>query len=155
MQKSKTEFIRCKENNMDRKELKEEALLRMKKLNLAKNVINDFRDKDVVYYSEYQNSLFPAVLYWVSNRDDLVMQIKNFEKRTGYLVYHAILTPTNFGILFSMLFVSEYKDEWEYERSDIDENIVYAMVENLSDSNLSDMGSIGYKSVMGGLERRF
>ena len=140
---------------MDRKELKDEALYRMKKMNLADNVIEEFEKNDVLYYSEYQNEIFPAVLYWVSNRKDLEKVIKDFEKRTRYLVYHAILTPTNFGILFSMLFVSEYKEDWRYERSDIKDNIVYAMVENLSDSNLSDMGSIGYRSVMGGLERRF
>lgn len=138
----------------NKKILKEEALRRMNKVNLTKDVINLFSKEDKLYYSERQSGLMPAVLYWLDNNEDYVKMVKDFEERTGYLVYHVIKTHTSFGVILDFLFVSTYDDDWEYEIEDAGEYTrVMSMANNLTDEHMSDMGSILVKPKMGGLER--
>lgn len=138
----------------DKKILKEEALRRMNKLNLMQDVINLFSKEDKLYYSERQSGLMPAVLYWLDNKEEYVKMVKEFEERTGYVVYHVIKTNTSFGEILDFLFVSTYDDDWDYEIEKYGEHIrVMSMANNLTDEHMSDMGSIYVKPKMGGLER--
>ena len=95
---------------------KKEAIERLKilheKYELLENVITEFEKEDTLYYSEYKNKVFPAVLYWVSNREDLTELVKKVEEEKGILVYHAILTPTIYGTYFSLLYVSQNQEEY-------------------------------------------
>lgn len=139
---------------MDKKIIKEEAIKRMKKLELMDDVISLFSKEDRLYYSERQNKQFPATLYWLDNNEEYTKLVKEFEKKTGYVVYHCILTRTSFGTILDMLFVSKYEEEWEYELEEVNGKY-YAMsnARNLTDENLSDMGTIVIRPVMGGIER--
>ena len=90
---------------------KKEAIERLKilqdKFELMDTVTKEFEKDNTLYYSEYVNHNFQAVLYWVSNEEKYVNIIKEVEENKNILVYHAILTPTiysssmilSFGIL--------------------------------------------------------
>lgn len=135
--------------------IKEEAKRRLKYLGVMEEVNSLFSKEDRIYYSERQNKMFPAVLYWLDNRPEYVKMVKEFEKRTGHKVYHCILTRTSFGLILDMLFVSKYEEDWEYEFEEYPDGSfrVMSMANNLDDDGLSDMGSIIVRPVMGGLER--
>lgn len=132
---------------MDRVEMKEEALARMKALKLHKNVINEFKNEDKL------NVSYPpfGALYW-ANEDEMKL-IKAAEEHYNILVYHAIRTETIFGSLLSMLYVSSYDEELEYDREDLEALCPHAYVENLSEPMFSEFGSIGIQPVAGGILR--
>ena len=132
---------------------KAEALVRMKALKLMWEVIDDFKRNDTVYYSERQNNFFRAILYWVDNHEEYADAIKKFEKEHNALVYHAQLTHLEFGDCLSMFFVSEYEEDWEQERKDLQNGETLAYVENLDDDMFSEMGYIGFESTQGGVMR--
>lgn len=136
---------------------KKEAIERLKilheKYELLENVITEFEKEDTLYYSEYKNKVFSAVLYWVSNREDLTELVKNVEEEKGILVYHAILTPTIYGAFFSMLYVSKNKKEWENEKTDLKDSLPLAYCTNLSDSKMAEFGGIQIAGAMGGIRQ--
>lgn len=132
---------------------KEEALKRMKMLSLMSNVIKDFEKNGKVYYSERQNAMFNAILYWVDNEPKFTKIIQEKEKKNNILIYHCQLTHTQFGDLLSLLFVSDDEDNWEDERQELRNGIAYCYVANLDCEYDSDWGTIGIKPSMGGVLR--
>lgn len=136
-----------------RQEMKKEALKRMSMLKLLDNVIKDFDKDGKLYYSERMSVVFDGILYWVDNNKDFSKYVKDFEKESGYLVYHCQLTHTSIGDMFAMLFVSNNKADWAIEDEELEEGYTYANVINLDDDSLSEMGSIGVKPMNGGITR--
>ena len=145
---------------MDRKLQKEEAINR---LNLFKdNHGNNLVMKDVynglgvtkrtLYVSERMSKDFPAVLYWAKNYEGLMDKVEDFEKEYNAYVYHVILTHTTFGDMYAMLYVSDEKEYWEEEREDLKEGYAYANVWT-PDIGVEEIGEIGVKASMGGIER--
>ena len=130
---------------MTREQMKIEALERMKKLQLMDCVTRDFRNDGVLYESEGMGAL-----YFLN--EDEQKYVDDFEKSSDCLVYHVIHNMTNFGELYSMLYVSPYEEEWEYDREDLESGIVMANVLNVS-GGFTDMGSIGVRPSIGGLIR--
>lgn len=129
----------------DKARMLNEAIKRMKLLKLHPNTIEDLKD-GTVNVSRQMGALF-----WADEDEQKI--IAKFENENNALVYHAIFTPTNFGRCFSMLFVSQYEEEWEIDIEDIKEHYPIAMVINLDDEWCSDMGCIGVKPMFGGLVR--
>ena len=138
---------------LQKKEAIERLKILHKKYELLENVITEFEKEDTLYYSEYKNKVFSAVLYWVSNREDLTELVKKVEEEKGILVYHAILTPTIFGTFFSMLYVSKNKKEWENEKTDLKDSLPLAYCTNLSDSKMAEFGGIQIAGAMGGIRQ--
>lgn len=138
---------------MFKEKQKEEALKRMKALNLMPQVIEDFKKNDKIYYSERQNRIFNAVLYWIDNDEKYVEIVKKFESKTKSLVYHCQLTHLEFGDCLSLLFVSANEEDWPTENELLKQGVAFAWVENLDDEWCSEMGSIGIKPSMGGVVR--
>ena len=130
-----------------------EALKRMTTLKIMKRVRDDFEKHGTLYYSERQNAFFDGILYWVSNKQEYVDLVKNFEKETGALVYHCQLTHTSIGDMFAMLYVSKQKSEWAMDNEDLSQGVAIANVINLTDPSLSDIGSIGVAPKNGGITR--
>lgn len=122
-----------------------EAIKRMKALKLHKNTIADLKQGTVNVSKQM------GALYWANEDEQKI--IEKFEAEHNALVYHAIYTPTHFGRCFSMLFVSQYEEEWEMDNKDIKAGYPIAMVINLDDEWCSDMGSIGVTPMFGGLIR--
>lgn len=140
---------------MTRQKQKQEALKRMKLLKLHSNVINEFKQEDVVYYSERLNAIFDGILYWVSNNPQFVELIKEFETKHNALVYHAHYTNTTFGGCLTLLYVSQYEEEWEMDKHDLSETEIHtcAYVIIPDDPDFSEFGYVGLVRKNGGISR--
>ena len=114
------------EVNMTKKEMRKEAADRMRLLGLLdekeQSVIRDFEEEHKVYVSRTRNlyaspmnqGVMVGVLYeWSDEERTLVEKVEN---QFQILVYHMIRNVTNVGILYAMLSVSSYEEEWTAER---------------------------------------
>lgn len=129
-----------------REVMKKEALDRMRKLNLISDCINAFKKDDTVWSSQVMGTL-----YELSKEQQEWVDI--FEKEYGGLVYHVIITPTEFGMCFNMLYVSKHMDEWNMDNNDLDILCPCVYVKNLDDEFCSEFGSIQIRPINGGLVR--
>ena len=127
-------------------EQKQEAIARMKKLDIYVQAITEFEKENLVNKSEHG-----GILYWLDENEQEM--VKEFEEKYGALVYHIIHNYTSFGELYAFLYVSKNKDEWDYDNDDLNHNICLAYVKNLDEDTYSEFGSIGIKSQFGGLVR--
>lgn len=127
-------------------EQKQEAIARMKKLDIYVQAITEFEKENLVNKSEHG-----GILYWLDKNEQEM--VKEFEEKYGALVYHIIHNYTSFGELYAFLYVSKNKDEWDYDNDDLNHNICLAYVKNLDEDTYSEFGSIGIKSQFGGLVR--
>lgn len=131
-----------------REQMKQEALARMKLLNLHPNVVNEFRNEDNLNYSE--GTL--GILYWAT--DEMKQIVESFEKRTGYTVYHLIDNNNEeIGHMLTLLYVSTEMEEWTYDRRDIQDGCPLAYVENMTYPDCSEFGSVGVRPANGGVVR--
>lgn len=128
-----------------KKEMKTEAVERMKLLGMNPQAIEEFEKEGNLNLSRY-GVLFPL-------EDEQWKRVRQFEKENGYCVYHVIQNFTNIGEMLSMLYVSTFKEEWEQDRIDIQEHIPMAYVANLDDEVCSEFGAIGVETIFGGLVR--
>lgn len=131
---------------MFKKEQKEEALKRMKLLGLHENAINEFDEENKLNLSETMGAL-----YWLNDKEKQI--IKEFEEENGGLVYHIIHNFTEFGELYSIFYVSKHQEEWEMDIEYIKENLSVVYVKNVDDMFCSEFGTIGFKTLNGGLVR--
>lgn len=124
--------------------VKDEAIERMNLLQLHKNVIKEFQDENRLNKSESF-----GILYWLTDEEQQL--VNDFEKEhEGYLVYHIIKTNTvDMGIIYDLLFVSIFEDDWPLEREELKDNIVMSY----SVTPFSEIGSICIKQKNGGLAR--
>lgn len=131
---------------MEKTKQKQEALERMKMLKLHHNVIKEFEKDGIVNLSESG-----GFLYWLNGDEQTI--VDEFETEYDALVYHVIHDFTEFGELYSLLYVSKDEDEWKYDREDIENGIAIAYVKNTTEENFSEFGSIGIRPNIGGLVR--
>lgn len=127
-------------------EQKQEAIARMKKLDIYVQAITEFEKENLINKSEHG-----GILYWLDENEQEM--VKEFEEKYGALVYHIIHNYTSLGELYAFLYVSKNKDEWDYDNDDLNHNICLAYVKNLDEDAYSEFGSIGIKSQFGGLVR--
>ena len=138
---------------VNKQKQKEEAIKRMKLLQIMPQVIKDFEKNDRVYYSERQNSFFLATLYWLDNHKEYVDLVKEFEKKHHALVYHAQLTHLEYGDNLALFYVSSEEEEWTRDKEDIRHGQLFSRVLNLDCEYDSDFGYIGVRPAMGGVVR--
>ena len=134
--------------NVSKKSKKTEAVKRMKMLDLYNPYIKAFKDKDEIFMSEMTGGV-----YEFSSNTELCNKVKEFEAEYEALVYHVIHTLTEFGELYSFLYVSDYEEEWEMDNEDISEGYALAYVWNATDEWCSEFGSIGVRGKFGGIVR--
>lgn len=132
---------------------KDEAIKRLEILKLHPNVLKEFKKEGTIYYSERLNQIFDGLLYWVSNVKEYEQVIKEFEEKHNALVYHAQLAKFEFGTCLSLLFVSQYAEEWEQDKQDLEIMHPYAYVVNLDIPEYSECGRIGIVRKNGGISR--
>lgn len=131
-----------------KEEMKQEALFRMKLLNLHPNAVNEFQNEGKLNYSE--GTL--GILYWAT--DEMKEIVEDFEKRTGYTVYHLIDNNNEeIGHMLTLLYISTDMEEWSYDRRDIHEGCPLAYVENMTYPDCSEFGSVGVRPTNGGVVR--
>ena len=134
--------------NVSREIKKTEALNRMKTLQLFTPCIKAFEKRNEVQLSEMTGGL-----YEFSGDEDLTAKVKAFEEEYNALVYHVIHTYTQFGELYSFLYVSDHQDEWDMDNEDIKDNYAMVYVWNKDDEWCSEFGSIAVRQKFGGLVR--
>ena len=134
-------------------EKKTEALARMKMLKLHKNVVNDFESEGKLNYSEPARlgSALVGVLYWLE--DEEAKLVREFEEEYKAVVYHVIHSYTEFGELYSYLYVSDYDEEWDEDRRSIKNEESLAYVHNVDAPECSEFGYIGVQPAFGGVVR--
>ena len=89
------------------------------------------------------------------NEFNVINAINEFEKEYNSYVYYIIFTRTNFGDCYSMLYVSNHKEEWGADRKDIENKEPYAYVYNETTPYCSEIGSIGVEKRNDCLVRTF
>lgn len=125
--------------------IKEEAIERMKLLQLHQNIIAEFKRENKLNKSETRY----GILYWLDEEEQKL--VDDFEKENeGTLVYHVIKTNTvDFGIVYDLLFLTNDEEDWELEREDLKEDLVLSY----SITPFSESGIIQIKKINGGLVR--
>ena len=134
---------------------KEEAIKRMKKMGIFNETIKQFKEDDLVSMSEPARMLGITIgaLYWLN--DDQKRVVQNFEEEYDALVYLVVRSYTNIGVMDSLFYVSDHKDEWFMDNADLDENYACVYVINHDMPDCSEFGSIAWKEVSGGILRQF
>ena len=125
---------------------KQEAIERMKMLKIYSQAIKEFEKENVINVSEHG-----GILFWLD--DEQQEMVKRFEEKYNAVVYHVIHNYTEFGELYSLLYVSQHENEWDYDKDDIRDNIALCYVVNKDEENFSEFGSIGIKPQFGGVIR--
>lgn len=132
---------------VSKEEQKAEAIKRLKMLKIHPNVIEEFQ-----YKKPLLNYSYRGFLYWIKdNRWEEI--ISDFESKYNAVVYHAIFTPTEFGDLLTLLYVSSHEEEWFMDNEDLEQGFAYAYVANLTDDNCSEIGSVCIEPIFGGVIR--
>ena len=133
--------------NISREEKKAEAIQRMKALGIVPGVIKEFERYDIVEVTE------PPLggLYYLN--EDQKKMVADIENEHNCLVYLVVRSYTSIGMMDSFLIVSDYEEEWEYDREDIENDIVFTYTHNYDEPMWSEFGSIGIKKIGGGLIR--
>lgn len=125
---------------------KAQAVERMKKLGIMEQPVKEFEDEGKLNLSENG-----GLLYYL-NEDEQKM-VDDFEKENNGLVYHVIKSRTTIGLMYALLYVSEYLEEWKMDMEDLEEGQALAYVVNMDMPDCSEFGTIGIESVNGGLKR--
>ena len=134
--------------NVSKEIKKEEAIKRMKVLDLFGPYIEAFKDKDQIFMSEMTGGV-----YEFEANTELVDKVKEFEAEHNALVYHVIRTLTEFGELYTFLYVSDYKEEYVLDNADIKAGYALAYVWNKNCEWCSEFGEVGVKGLFGGIVR--
>ena len=121
-----------------------EALFRLTKLKVHPNVINDFKKDGTL------NSSTQGILFWLEEHEKEI--VKNFEEKFNAVVYHIIKNFTEFGTMYSMLYVTSEQEVWEEDDEMLDNGQTIACV---TDGYFTDLGTIGVKPFIGGIVRTF
>ena len=131
---------------MNKERQKQEAIERMKLLELYPNIIKEFEKDGILNMSESE-----GFLYWLNSDEQAI--VDDFENKHNALVYHVIHNYTEFGELYSLLYISENENEWGYDKDDLKNGIALAYVKNVNTDWCSEFGSISIKPQFGGLIR--
>lgn len=131
-------------------EKKQKALELMKQLDICKDYVEIFKEKDIVTYFEQY------IGYWAFQEEDLMARIKAFEEKWNALVFAVTHEYAEFGECYSFLYIPDEKDEWDdivmfYNTPNT--YYAFAYVWNKDYDYDSEFGSILVKTRFGGLKR--
>ena len=129
---------------VSREEMKQEAIQRMKNMQIRDDVIDSFKNGKITMSSK-------GNIYEVPQ--EKLEFVKEHEKEIGVMIYHVIHSFANIGETYEFLFVSNYREDWNYERSLVKKNIIYCYSENVTHPDWSEAGSILVENVNGSLLR--
>ena len=128
---------------------KDKALELMKRLDIYKQYIKDFKEKDLVCYFER----FAG--FWDFQNPELEAKRKEIQEKYKCLVYAITHEYLEGDELYSFLIVTDYPEEWEYLLQDagINKHYATAYVWNKSCEYCSEFGDIVVEHAFGGLRR--
>ena len=135
--------------NIPHKRKLDEAIYRMKLLGFSEAQIEAFQDRNMIPLFLTGNE---AITFF--HEPPAGSYIRMLEEKHNMLVYCIITTGTSMGTMESLLFVSDYEEEWEDEHVDLEDGYALTWTENLTYPACSEFGSIGFtKSATGALWR--
>ena len=112
--------------------MKQEAISRMQRLELDESVIEDFKNGKLSLSDHNRITDVP---------EDILRQINEWENKFHNLVYHVV--HGDFGYeTYECLSVSNYKEDWDYENSIMDDNWVMSHSINIDIPRYTESGSI-------------
>jgi len=126
------------------------AIKLMETMDLYKPYIKAFKEKGIVtLYEDY------AGFYIEETEQELLDNIKEFEKEHDCLVYAVTHEYTQFGECYDYLIVPKYEEEWNdlISYSNQTKHVVFAYVVNKDDPWCSEFGDITINQFGGGLVR--
>ena len=139
------------ENLLTKEEQRDFACKCLEKLGCYKPYLNAFKRKTDPVVTMYEGFggyyLDPK---YGSHETELMDKIKEVEETYGGTVYAVIHNMTEFGELYSMLWVSKYAEDKPFT---CERNWAMAYVWNKDCPEYSEFGSIGVKAALGGLLR--
>lgn len=128
-------------------EMKEEAVRRLRSLRvMEKPVVKDFIQSGKIYRSEAG-----GILYDMDENSRKALSV--FKQKWDYLPYAVIVSYTEVGTMYTILFVSPDKEKWPGERPDSKDGFCYAYVYNTDTPIFSALGGVGIEGANGGLVR--
>lgn len=130
-------------------EKRREAICRMKAFEINDDVIELFSSSLLPYI--YDCTSYPCCFREMTNQE--LNEVLKFDREHNSLVYFVIKTLTDFGVHDSYLYVSNYDEEWEIDREDIDMNQPLVYVVNHDIPEFSEFGAIVVEREGGGLFR--
>lgn len=117
---------------------KQRALELMAKIGFDSKIIDKFEETE-----QYMMSTSKLTLTYVP--DELKERIDAMCEKYNMYPYHIIHADTNFGNLYSIIYVSDCKEEWYMDLQLISVGRLYSYTLNYEDDIMSDFGSIGYR----------
>lgn len=137
------------ENIATKDERKEKAIEVMKEMDIYKPYIRDFRTKDYVCFFE------GFAGFYTFQEKEIQDKLKEVEKKLNCTVFAVTHECLEFGECYDFLFISQYKEDWDYNFEKVDSNqfYVFAYVWNKDNDDWSEFGTISVKSALGGLIR--
>ena len=126
------------------------AIKLMETMDLYKPYIKAFKEKGIItLYEDY------AGFYIEETEQELLDNIKEFEKEHDCLVYAVTHEYTQFGECYDYLIVPKYEEEWNdlISYSKQTKHVVFAYVVNKDDPWCSEFGDITVNQFGGGLVR--
>lgn len=124
---------------------KDEAIRRLRKIGVMDEVVENFKN-DKLMMSE------PAgILYYLNDgAKEAIDKMKEYS--ADALPYHVIHSFTEFGELYTVLFVSSNRDDWPSDGPDR-EGYVFSYVYNATDPSFSEYGDVVIQGANGGVVR--
>lgn len=136
-------------------EMKAEALKRMRFLHISENPIREFETEGKLNKSERLSQKMRGILYWLNDEEKAAVEA--FEREHKCLVYHVILTHTEFGDWHTFLYIQKNKTEWEQDWDDLrvldDENETCVFAYTYTGDCNSEFGSVVIEPIHGGVDR--
>ena len=126
-------------------ERKEKALELMQKLNIYKPYIEGFKkNNEVCYFERFAG-------FWAWQDEELNNKIKEIEERYNCTVYAITHEFTEFGEMYDLLLVTDYKDEWAdlLHKGSGKDTYAFAYCWNKDDDWCSELGTILVQSEIG------
>ena len=128
---------------------KEEAVRRLKEIKYFEDHLKEFIKNDTIFRTEPD-----GIEFFLTEEEQKI--VSDFENKYETLVFHIIIDYMEFGTIYSLLYVSKYENEWEDDlklNQSTREFTTLSYVQNISDPNCSEFGSIRIYNHLGGIIR--
>ena len=127
---------------------KAKAIEFMKQLDIYKPYVKGFEEENLVCFFENYGG------FWTYQEPQLYYKMKELELKHKCTVYAITHEFTEFGECYSFLIVTDYKSEWKtLLQSNGNTHYAFAYVWNKDDDFCSEFGTIGVRSMGGGIMR--
>ena len=97
--------------NITKEEFQTEAIRRMQALHLHPFVISKFKDYGTLCCSE----VHPPIPRITVLTPELEAKVKWIEEKYHGMAYHVIRSETTIGEMYSFLYISPYREDWEVD----------------------------------------